>query len=321
MKYTFVVLFVACTTFIWGCSGNSTNSQTPTEINTFRVSPKETNANIENGTDDYIVSTPSEASAKNRLFIFLPGSLVRPEIYQQILQTGAENGYYSIGLSYQNDRTFTARCRNEGPDCQGNVSGELLEGQDLSDEVDISRAASIEGRIAALIQYLQEQNPQINWGQFVDDETILWNNIVIAGHSQGSNHAAYIGWHRPVIRVGMLSGPRGIADENGPIALWLQDQRKTPASRFYGFGNINDNVTDFSLMQAAWGAMDLSGAVISVDETNGPFENSNQLSTAVGGDATFNGAHGSTCVDAQTPKREGGNPEFKSVWKYMLFPD
>lgn len=317
MKVCLAILFLIL--LVGACKTPAITENVDSNIKQFIISPKEVSPQFRKNSEDYVVFQPSKAKAQRKLFLFLPGSLVAPRLYGQLLLTAAKNGFYSIGLSYPNNRTQTARCKGEGSDCQGKVSREILEGKDYTDIVTVSRQASIEGRLIALLHYLQEKHPDRDWGKFLRGNMIQWKLITVAGHSQGSNHAAYIGWHRTVAGVGMFSGPRGIADEKGVLADWLQDNRKTPASRFYGFGNVNDHITDFLLMQAAWDAMGLCCKTVSVDEQHAPYQESHQLFTSEGRSGLFNGGHGSTCVDAQTPMDSNDIPKFKVVWEYMLF--
>ncbi len=319
-KKLFFLITILLSLLLAGCKTSSKVPETPTGIDKFIIAPRKTNPILTDHLSNYYVFQPTQTNAKEKLFIFLPGSLVSPKIYQELLLTGAENGYYSIGFSYQNGRLLTSRCRGKDSGCRGRVAQELLQGKDVSNAIQVDSSSSIERRLIALIKYLQKQHPQNGWSQFIKNGKIQWNKITIAGHSQGSNIAAYIGWHRSVVRVGMFSGPYGLTHNDDSDAPWLKDNRLTSASKFYGFANLNDHISNFENVESGWKSLGLKDSVISVDDADPSWKNSHQLSTEVGGTSTFNGGHGSTCVDTQTPHDEEGNPIFKKIWRYMLFP-
>lgn len=319
----FLLLSILFVSFFLGCDNATSDSGSSLDkINQYIINPKSADPGISKGLDNYNVYQPAHSDQKPQLFIFLPGSSVGPKVYQKLLKAGAQNGYYSIGLSYQNDRLLASLCGDQDPECQGNVVREELEGKDYSDKIEVSPSSSITNRIITLLQYLQKQHPDANWQQFLDDGSIKWSTVTIAGHSQGSTNAAYIGWHRSVQRVVMFNGPYGVADSTGILVSWLNDDRKTPAAAFWGFGNINDQVTAFHLMNSAWSALNMAGSPVLVDSNTTPFQHSHRLSTAVTtSDGVFNSAHGSTCADSQTPLDNDGNPVFLPVWNYLCFPN
>ena len=68
----------------------------------------------------------------------------------------------------------------------------------------------------------------------------VWSRIVVAGHSQGSGHAAYLGKMFEVDKVLMFSGPQDYLDDLGEPAPWQARPSATPPSRFFAFLNEND---------------------------------------------------------------------------------
>ena len=114
-----------------------------------------------------------------------------------------------------------------------------FDGTRPSEFSDVSPAGSIVSRFRDAIAHLDDVDPKGGWGRFVEaDEDIAWQDIVVAGHSQGGGEAAYIAHVRPVLGALMFSSP---VESLGPVhAAWMDRPGATPASRMYAIDDVRD---------------------------------------------------------------------------------
>jgi len=98
-----------------------------------------------------------------------------------------------IGLVYQNNIEVVATCGGsfnpEGhsldPDCSGNLRLEVLTGADVSADVSVTPANSIDNRLAKLSDTWRPV-PAEGWSRFLEDDgTPKWSQIAVSGTSQG----------------------------------------------------------------------------------------------------------------------------------------
>jgi hypothetical protein len=246
-----------------------------------------------------------------RLFVFFPGTSGPPQAYKLITRTAAQIGYHAIALAYVNDQSINEDiCPGQTADCPENARLEIIEGQDYSPLVNVNRANSIENRLIRLLQYLDQQYPSEGWGAFLDGETIRWELMALAGHSQGGGHAAMIGKIHNVYRLGMFSSTEP--------AAWTLEPLATPTNRFFGFAHTLED--SFTGITRSWKNLGVPGTLTSVDAVPPPCGGSHQLQTAA---TPRDGAnyHGCGVVDIYTPlQADGATPLFRDVWIYMIGP-
>jgi hypothetical protein len=150
-----------------------------------------------------------------RLLVFLPGTSNRPIDHQLIEQDAASLGYHVIGLMYQSNVGVDAICKGSSDmNCSGDLRLEVLTGLDISRRVVVTPANGIDNRLTKLLVHLSDETkyPGEQWASFLEPgdggvPTPKWEQIVVAGYSQGAGQAALIGKLRLVERVVMLSGP------------------------------------------------------------------------------------------------------------------
>jgi hypothetical protein len=323
-------VIIACT---FSCKNNKTNLtpsiSMPYEVLERSALPEQTDPAITTqtlGNTRQFAYVPKEESVrKNKIFIFIPGTFANPSVYKKIIQSAAKFGYYSIGVSYSNMQTIESQCNNNNSEtCVSNILKEYLEGTDSSPDVSITPANSFENRISKFILFLKNNNPNENWGQFLDNNNkIKWEMVSLAGHSQGSGHTTYISKVRSLFRAGIFSGPNGFQLSNGRFPTWFISNGLTSNDKVFAFTNRFDGLTPYTSVSAAWNGLNLIGSPLSIDGVSS-FGNAHRLITDVRIQATAGSAnpeHGSTVADAVTPVDNRGNPTFEVVWKYMCFPD
>lgn len=317
-------LILAC----GGGDGGGGGTPAPGPAVTHAVVPSATDPAIATYLDPHVAITPDPAvPAKQRLFVFLPGTGGKPMNQQLILQAGSRQGYHAIGLMYPNTPSVGSLC-NDSADAHAHWDArrEIITGQDLSTLVDIPPAECIEHRLTALLSHLATTYPAEQWGPFLVSGAPDWSRIVIAGHSQGGGHAGVIAKLHPVARAVCLSSP---ADWRNPVDLpasWYATAGATPASQVFGFSHLQDELVTWPLVTANWAALGLGafGGPASVDGAAAPFGGSHQLSTNLAHAPVSGGHlapfHGATVVDAVTPRLADGSPAYRSAWVHLCFP-
>jgi hypothetical protein len=212
--------------------GNSRGPQD--EFHRFRLGAID-GERLEPNRDDFAARTASAGP----LLLFLPATRARPADYQRFLTTALGDGYHVLGLDYWNlGKTLSGTCEAD-PHCYGKVQRNRFDGTRQSDFSDVSPAGSIVSRFRDAIAHLDDVDPKGGWGRFVTADTdIAWQDVVVAGHSQGGGEAAYIAHIRPVLGALMFSSP---VESLGPAhAAWMDRPGRTPASRMYAIDDVRD---------------------------------------------------------------------------------
>jgi hypothetical protein len=288
-----------------------------------QINPQLTNAAITSDLAPHVVINPDPAvPATGRLFLMLPGTLAVPTTYEDIVRRGARRGYHAIGLTYPNTDAVGVLCPGAGPaDCAGAVRREVITGVDASTLVTVGPPNSIDGRLLALLNYLNANFPAEGWGRYLVNGAIDWSLITVAGHSQGAGHSGFIAKLRDVNRVVMFSGP------GDPGASWVDLPNVTAPARVFGFTHTADNLAPLAVVTRSWDGLelDLFGASVSVDGASPPFGGSHQLLTSAPPNPNPTGpsaspTHGAPVVDAATPRNVMGQPVFEPVWDFIAFP-
>jgi hypothetical protein len=291
--------------------------------------PSLTSPAITGSTSPHIAINPSPSvAAKGKLFVMLPGTTAVPRTYQYIVRTGPPRGYHAIGLNYPNDDTIFSQCMGSSDvACNGKARREVITGEDVSPVVSVTLANSITGRLVALLTYLNTTYPTEGWGQFLSGGQPRWDLITVAGHSQGGGHAGYLAKLVSLDRAVMLSAPGEPGSPSGQPVQWATLANVTPASRQYGFTHTADTLAEFPAVTTNWLAIGLGtfGTITSVDTVGAPYNGSHQLSTSAPPNPNPSGptaapTHGAPVVDAVTPLDAQGQPLFRPVWIYLVFP-
>jgi hypothetical protein len=285
------------------------------------IRPYQTDPNINTFPSPHIAYRNPRVPRKNKLFVFLPGTEAKPSGVKHLLKVVADTGIPVIGLSYPNEPSVRSLCQND-PDCYGRVRHEIVYGVNTSPLVNVDPANSIVGRLTRLLQYLSYQFPEEGWGEFlVNGHQINWSKIILAGHSQGGGHAAYIAKDNMVSRVITFASPFDTISQPGDPRIrpanWLLRPHVTPSNRYYGFGHINDFTLD--VLVPIWRVQQYPGEPVNVDRSNSWYNYSHQLYTTrpprTGN--TYHDAHMSIVLDRATPMDRNGYPIFAPVWRYL----
>jgi len=209
-------------------------------VKVLRVDPHATDPAIESVHGPHIAAYDPQAVSRHRLFLFLPGTRASAAGGLKIVSTFAGWGFHAISLDYEDNVVAVSCAHSLDPTTFGRYREAIVTGAPVSAKIAVNRANSILNRFQKLLLYLAQHDPDGGWGQFVRDGQPVWKRILVAGHSQGAGHAAYIGKLYRVDRVLMFSGPQDYMDDLGRPAPWQARKSATPPSRYFAFLNLED---------------------------------------------------------------------------------
>lgn len=288
-----------------------------------QILPSATDAGIDSGNDPHVAVNPSPtATARGKLFVFLPGTGAVPTMQQLVLGTAATRGYHAVGLAYPNPTAVGVLCADDvDPDCFWDVRREVITGLNTSLRIQVTSANAIVNRLGKLLQYLQAQFPTEGWGQYLVNGTVDWSRVTLAGHSQGGGHVGVLAKLVALDRAVYFSSPADWRQVANAPATWLSRPNVTLASRQYAFIHEQDQLVPVAQALANWRALGLEalGAVTTIDGATAPFGNSHQLTTR-SVPLLAGSYHGATVVDAATPRTTSGAPALEPVWIYLALP-
>ncbi len=256
-------------------------------------------------------SVDTRVKPRGKLVIWLMGH------NEQLFDRLNSYGLHAIQPHYAN-RWFSLCCRENpvGEHCRGNIRLEAATGQDFSDDVDIPQPDGMMERAFQFVKWLDKENPQGNWGQFLNKERtgLRWDDVIMSGSSHGSTTAARFAKFQKVSRVVCLCGPRD------QLQSWQSLPSATPANRYFGFSHVLDGGWVADHYCRSWELLGLHefGPIVNVDQAAPPYGNTRRLITDfdVKGDARR--AH-SSVVPGRAANRDGktGKYAHEAVWKYL----
>lgn len=280
------------------------------------VFPADTDPAIDDWLQPHVAMLDTSVERRDLLFVFMPGSFGKPENTRLVIENAARQGYFALGLRYPNSWTVNTLCGATGSlACFEDVRLEIIDGVDRTPLISISRANSIENRLAKALAWLAEAQPEEGWVRFLEGGEPRWDRIIVAGHSQGGGHAPVIAKHREVARVNMFSAPNDFIGNR--LADWLDDAHLTPAERYFGFSHARESGHANHL--ASWDALGLGafGAAVRGDDAADDFLGSHEIYTEID-PAIDDKEHGSTASDSAVPLDESGEPRHARSWTYLL---
>lgn len=245
----------------------------------------------------------------NKLLLFIGGSSSNPADYNLISDHGATIGLDVINLSYPNEVAAAPLGSSSDKFIFDNYREEVCFGTPVSNAVTVDVFNSITTRATKLIQYLKATYPAQNWGQYLTAaNTLQWSKIIVAGHSQGSGHACYLGKKNLVDRVVMFSGPNDYSSYYAAAGNWLTVSGQTPLTKQFALLHTQDEIVPFSnqvVNLKGLGLLEANQNPTLVDNLLAPYSNAHVLSLNIL--ALSN--HSSTV---------GGNALLPNVWTYLF---
>lgn len=273
------------------------------QLKVLTVDPHATNTAIAAVHGPHLVLYDPQAPPMHRLFVFLPGTGGKAEGAMPIATAFAHWGYHAIALDYEDNVVAVTCARSTDPECFDLYRKAIVTGAPVSDNILVNPTNSILSRLQNLLLYLAQHDPAGGWQEFLRQGNPEWERIVIAGHSQGSGHAAYIGKLFAVNRVLMFSGPQDYLVTLHRPAPWLSQYSATPPSRYFAFLNWKDPFNVHHQIANCMALMDLSAPETQVVEPGTQIAGKHQILIS---ELPTANPHGSTL-----------QPRFANVWEYM----
>ena len=272
------------------------------QMKVLHIDPKDTDPTIETVQGPHLALYDPQATSNHRLFVFFVGTGGKAEGSLKLDTAFARLGYHAIALDYE-DKVVAASCASsQDAACFDNYREAIVTGAPVSERITVSRPNSILNRLQKLLVYLAKQDPDGGWDEFVDNDQPIWNRIVVAGHSQGSGHAAYIAKMYKVDKVLMFSGPQDYLTSLDKPAPWQSRPSATPQSRYYAFLNLYDPFNVHHQIANCARLMGLSNPQPPTIEPGAPIHGNYQILI----NSSKQQPHGSTI-----------QPEFENVWNYL----
>jgi hypothetical protein len=289
-------------------------NETPTPDNSVAqnisvlVKPSETDNNYSSTDESHYVVRNTKTHI-NKLLLFIGGSYSIPKNYNTVCDHGATIGLDVISLSYPNEIAAAPLGTSSDKLIFDNYRDELCFGNQVSNAVSVNQLNCIVTRTTKLLIYLKNTYPDQNWGQYLSStNTILWNKVVVSGHSQGSGHACYLGKKNLVDRVVMFSGPNDYSSFYSSAANWLTQSGQTPLTKQFALLHAQDEIVPFNnqvVNLRGLGLLTASQSPLAVDNLSSPYSNGRALSVNI----TALSNHSSTI---------GNNAKLPDIWTYLF---
>lgn len=263
----------------------------------------------------------NDCPSNGKLLLHLVGSYDNPARTTNFPSLAANNGFKVIVLKYKNNVPATLICKASfDQECYSKFRREVIFGEDLMDQIEVDVNNSIINRLNKLLLHLIENYPAEGWEDILDNiETDDWSDIVLSGHSQGGGHAAFLAKMHVVDRVLMFASPNDYSTIFSGPADWIDNASATPDSNYFAFGNIYDEVVNYTEQFEIWQDMKLTTYADSslIDESPCNSINTRLLYTTynVPDDSPTN--HSAMIVDNFIPLANG-KPVYLPAWEYML---
>jgi len=202
-------------------------------------------------TNRHLVCAPAGNQSSKGLVVFLPGTSLEPQDYSDLVLEFARYGFLSLGLFYPSaeGQNSCGASRSDHPsdlNCTARERFKVLTGAPNGGATNITRPDSIVNRVAKALAYL---GPPFDVHLDPATREVLWSSVIVAGHSNGADHAGFLAKNFNVSRAVMFAGPNDNVGQRGEggyyspapwvFANWTSNvtgQTATPPERMFGFG-------------------------------------------------------------------------------------
>lgn len=264
---------------------------------------------------------------RDELFLFLPGTNNKPNAFDDVAEIAARAGYPVLVLAWDSEYHAGEYCRFDGDvqaliDCRTDVFHEKAYGTDESEHIDIGEPDSIVGRARRVIERVHQDYPTVGADQWLDDDGLRWENIVVAGFSQGALMTGYLSKDHAVSRAVLLAGGCDtIMEEDGTVhmASWCTEARATPVERTWALWHLRDEPEQDGAILETFGLPTLGdyadAATQSPDYCTGTHGLTTDLPSADGNGYSF---HLSVAHDGYLPVDGQGTPTLAEDFYYLF---
>lgn len=211
----------------------------------YRILPSATNTSVEQYDKVHLAIKPDKANFNAPLVIFMPGTNGWGAKTAPMVRFASSRGYRAIGLTFVATPAIARVCpRDPDPDCAAKFREMRIYASGGFEHYQNNIADSVVGRLVSLLRYLDAQNPNENWSQYLDGDQPRWSRIVVSGQSQGAGMAAYIAKEQVVNRVVLFSPGWDTTEGRSRPAPWLSVPSATPMERWYSAFHRREKTVD-----------------------------------------------------------------------------
>ncbi len=280
------------------------NSGIHAQMRVISVSPHNLSSDITEVHSPHVALYNPEVQSRHKLILMIQGTGGSATDMHTMDSIFTDMGYHVISLDYKNNVISTVCEHSKDSTCSYDFRKEIITGKSLSDKTKVDSANSILNRLNTFLQYLIRKDPQGKWDRYFKKGKPIWKKIIVAGHSQGSGHAAMLGKMFKVNRVLIFSGPQDYLIDLKRPSPWLSRKSATPEKRYYAFLNLKD---PFNAEYQIANCKKIMHAI-----------HPDTLMVQAG--EKIQGNHHILINDISTKDHHGSTlfPEFKNVWAYML---
>ena len=182
------------------------------------------------------------SSRQGKLLLWMPGTNgIAEKSVPDLLATAIEQGYRVISLQYNTSVAIAQVCKGEALDdnanCAEDVRMKRVYGENTTDLITDEPQDAILNRFVKLLLFLTKYDKEGNWEAYLENNEPKWDQIAVAGQSQGGGMACFIAKRERVARVISFSGGWDYSAEN-TIAGWYAKESETAVDRWYATYNV-----------------------------------------------------------------------------------
>jgi hypothetical protein len=237
---------------------------------------------------------------------------------QELFEHVSSYGLHAIQVHYANG--WFSKLYSGAPPADdlflSKIRLEAATGEDHSPAVSIPKPDSIMERSYQFVKWLDRENPEGRWKQFLTDDGkgLRWDKVILSGISHGSTTAARMAKAVKVDRVVMFSGPRD------QFEVWQKLPSVTPENRYFGFSHVLDDGWVADHYCRSWQLLGLAkfGPLVNVDAAKSPFGNTRRLISEADMNRDAKRAHSGVVPGKGSPKNPAGAYLYEDVWRYVF---
>jgi len=202
------------------------------DVRHVEIEPSAARADTQRVHGPHLVAFDPDAKARHRLVVYLSGTNGVATEATPIVDALARDGYHVISLDYPNGVQAAQFRVSRDPGVFDRYRQALVRGGKINDAVTIGTSDSIEARLGAVLRHLATVNARDGFDQYATPKGIVWEKLVLVGHSQGAGHAAFLAHDHSVAKVLIIAGPQDYLTALERPAPWLGAASKTPRKLF-----------------------------------------------------------------------------------------
>lgn len=207
----------------------------------FIIKPSATDHTIKVADSPHLVMYHPDMK-QGKLLLFMPGTGgLAKNGPDDFFATAMQLGYRVISLSYIDTPAVWTTCTPEvladDVDCAEEFRIKRIFGTNTTPLISDEPQDAIMNRFSKLLIYLIDYDKPGHWGVYLENGVPKWDQIAVAGHSQGGAMASFIAKQILVDRVISFSGGSDHSSKN-KLAGWYFKKSVTPPERWYGVYNI-----------------------------------------------------------------------------------